>query len=93
MSEIPIGTLCLVRCPVCSARVGGTAVVTDSIRERCLDGAELGRPGFLVFARAYEITGRLGVFHAGPRCITPITPPDDPLGFALLLETDAMVPA
>lgn len=75
MSEIPIGTMCLVRCPVCSARVGGTAVVTGALGTRT--GWATVFVGQLIRVQwlCYEIEGRAGSTQSGPACITPITPP------------------
>lgn len=77
MSEIPIGTMCLVRCSVCSARVGGTAVVTGPLAVR-QGYAEVFGALIRVEWNCYVIEGRLGETHCGTGCITPITPPDDP---------------
>lgn len=76
MSEIPIGTMCLVRCPVCSARVGGTAVVTGPLAVR--EGYTVVFGALIrVEWNCYVIEGRLGETQCGTSCITPITPPDD----------------
>lgn len=74
MSEIPIGTLCLVRCPVCTARVGGTAVVTGALQTRPGLALLFGTP-IRVEWKCYEIEGRTGSTQCAPACITPITPP------------------
>lgn len=95
MSEIPIGTLCLVRCPVCSARVGGTAVVTGALQTRPGLALLFGTP-IRVEWKCYEIEGRTGSTQCAPSCITPITPPPadelevvgDELEVAALLADD-----